>query len=73
MYYIHWDRSQPRLWVIKMYHTLTEIYLYLRVYVTGFRKTDPNRTFGISIITNLKYLTHCESVLLGCSRAIFAV
>ena len=42
-------------------------------YVTGFWKTDPNRTFGISRITNLKYLTHCESLLLGCSHAIFAV
>ena len=41
--------------------------------VTGFGKTDPNRTFGISRITNLKYLTHCESLLLGCSHAIFAV
>ena len=41
--------------------------------VTGFWKTDPNRTFGISRITNLKYLTHCESLLLGCSHAIFAV
>ena len=41
--------------------------------VTGFRKTDPNCTFGISRITNLKYLTHCESLLLGCSHAIFAV
>ena len=40
--------------------------------VTGFWKTDPNRTFGISRITNLKYLTHCESLLLGCSHAIFA-
>ena len=43
------------------------------IYVTGFGKTDPNRTFGISRITDLKYLTHCESLLLGCSHAIFAV
>ena len=42
-------------------------------YVNGFRKTDPNHTFGISRIINLKYLTHCESLLLGCSHAIFAV
>ena len=41
--------------------------------VTGFWKTDPNRTFGILRITNLKYLTHCESLLLGCSHATFAV
>ena len=31
-------------------------------------ETDPNRTLGISRITNLKYLTHCESLLLGCSQ-----
>ena len=43
------------------------------LYVTGFRKTNPNRTFGILRITNLKYLTHCESLLLGCSHAKFAV
>ena len=43
------------------------------LFVTGFGKTDPNRTFGISRINNLKYLTHCESLLLGCSHAIFAV
>ena len=42
-------------------------------YVTGFRKSDPNHTFGISRITNLKCLTNCESLLLGCSHAIFAV
>ena len=40
--------------------------------MTGFGKTDPNRTFGISRITNLKYLIHSESLLLGCSHAIFA-
>ena len=45
---------------------------YSRI-ATGFRKTDPNRTFGISRITNLNYLTHCESLLLHCSHAIFAV
>ena len=31
--------------------------------VIGFRKTDPNHTFGILRITNSKYLTHCESPL----------
>ena len=41
--------------------------------MTGFRKTDPNCTFRISRITNLKYLTHCESLLLGCSHAKFVV
>ena len=49
------------------------ILIRIYIYVTGFWKTDPNRTFGISRITNLKYLTHCESLLLGCSHAIFAV
>ena len=48
-------------------------YVSTEVFVTGFWKTDPNRTFGISRITNLKYLTHCESLLLGCSHAIFAI
>ena len=42
-------------------------------YVTGFRKTDPNHRFGISRITNLKYLTHCKSLLLCCSNAKFVV
>ena len=42
-------------------------------FVTGFWITDPNRTFGILRITNLKYLTHCESLLLGCSHAKLAV
>ena len=42
-------------------------------YVTGFMKTDPNCIFGISKITNLKYLTHCESLMLGCSHANFTV
>ena len=31
------------------------MYVYI-IYVTGFRKTDPNSTFGISRTTNLKYL-----------------
>ena len=44
-----------------------------RTNVTGFGKTDPNRTFGITRITNLKYLIHRESVLLGCSHVILAV
>ena len=39
-------------------------------YVTGFRKTDPNHTFGILRITNL---TYCESHLLGFSHAKFTV
>ena len=43
------------------------------IIVTGCRKTDPNRTFGISRITNFKYLTHCESILLRYSHAKFAV
>ena len=43
------------------------------LYLTGFRKTDPNCTFGILRITNVKYLTHCESLLLGCNHAIVAV
>ena len=42
--------------------------------VTGFRKTNPTRLFGISRITDLKYLTHCESRhLLGCNHAKFTV
>ena len=49
------------------------VHVRVCVCVTGFRKTDPNRTFDISRITNLKYLTHCESLLLGCSHAKFAV
>ena len=48
-------------------------YDFIITYVTGFWKTDPNRTFGILRITNLKYLTHCESLLLGCSHAKLAV
>ena len=47
-------------------NSLTDVNnLNLNTYVTGFRKTDPNRTFGILRITNLKYLTHCESLLLA--------
>ena len=41
--------------------------------VTGFWKTNPNRTFDISRITNLKYLTHCGFLLLGCSYAKLGV
>ena len=41
--------------------------------VTGFMKTDPNHTFGISRITNLKHLTHYESLLLGYSHAKITV
>ena len=55
-----------RLWNDDMYHVYC-------LYVTGFGKTDPNRTFGISRITNLKYLIHSESLLLGRSHAILAV
>ena len=36
-------------------------------------KTDPNSTFGISNITNLKYLFPCKSLVLGCSHAKFTV
>ena len=42
---------------------------YVCIYVTDFRKTDPNHTYDISKITNLKYLIHCESLLPGCSHA----
>ena len=42
-------------------------------YVTGFMKTNPNCTFGILQIINLKYLLCCESLLLGCSHAKFTV
>ena len=42
-------------------------------YVTGFGKTDPNCTFGISRITNLKDLIHCESLQLGCSHDKFTI
>ena len=35
--------------------------------VTGFMKTDPNRTFDILRITSLKYLTNYESLVLRCS------
>ena len=44
-----------------------------QTYVIGFRKTDPNCTIGVSRITNLKYLSHCESPLLGCSHTNFTV
>ena len=36
-------------------------------------KTNLNCTFGILKITNLKYLTHCESLALGCSHTNFTV
>ena len=49
------------------------MFLIIKTYVTGFRKTDSNRTFGISRFTNLKYLTHLESLLLGYSHAKFTV
>ena len=41
--------------------------------IAGYMKTDPNHTFGILRITNLKYSTHCESLVLGCSHAKFTV
>ena len=43
------------------------------VYVIGFRKTDPNRKFGISKIINLEYLTHYEFLVLGYNHAKFKV
>ena len=49
----------------------------VKQYVTDFRKTDPKGTLIIWYfemrITNLKYSTHCESLLLGCSQAKFTV
>ena len=51
--------------------SVNNIYIYIMIQtqnVTGFMKTNPNRTFGISRITNLKYLTHCESLVLGYSH-----
>ena len=44
----------------------------LYVYVTGFWKTVPNRTFGISRNTNFKYSWHCISLVLDCSHARLA-
>ena len=38
------------------------------LFKTGFMKTDPYHTFGILRITNFKYLTHRESLLLHCSH-----
>ena len=37
--------------------------------MTSFRKTNPNCIFDISRVTDLKYLTHCESFVLGFSHA----
>ena len=42
-------------------------------FVTGFMKADPSCTFGILRIASLKYLTHCESLLLGCNHTIFTL
>ena len=50
-----------------IFSELTENFISFLI-VTGFIKTDPNCTFGILAITNLNYLTHCESVVLGCSH-----
>ena len=44
-----------------------------QLYMTGFRKTDPNRTFGILRITNLKYSADCESLLLGSTHGEFTI
>ena len=41
--------------------------------MTGFTKTVLNRTFGNSRNTDLKYLTHCGSLLSGCSHARFTI
>ena len=41
------------------------------LYVTGFAKTVPNRTFGISRNTELKYSSHCSTFMLDCSHAGF--
>ena len=60
-------------WMIIYVCIYMYIYVCACVRVTGLRKTDPNLTFGISRITNLKYLTHCEYLLLGCSHAKFTV
>ena len=40
----------------------------LNICVTRFMKTNPNRIFDILRITNLKYLTCCEFLVLGCSH-----
>ena len=61
------------IYIIYIYIYIYIYNIYIYIYVTSFGKTDPNRTFGISRITNLKYLTHCESLLLGCSHTKFAV
>ena len=42
-------------------------------YVTDLRKTNANHTIGILRITTLKYLTHCESLVLSCIHAKFTV
>ena len=37
---------------IYILYIYTRIYIYIHIYVTGFWKTIPNRTFGISRNTN---------------------
>ena len=62
---------KERLGYLKQFtfkNNVTIVLLCMYVYMTGFKKTDPNGTFGISRIAYLKYLTHCESHLLGCSH-----
>ena len=46
---------------------------YKSIFAPGFRKTDLNHTFGMPKITNLKYSTDCESLVLGCSNDKFTV
>ena len=42
--------------------------------VTGFRKPiQITHLVFQELATNLKYLTHCKSLLLGCNHVIFAV
>ena len=55
-------------WPMAGAHLVNKLVTFSSLYVTGFMKTDPNHTFGISKITNLKYLTHCESLVLGYSH-----
>ena len=44
----------------------------INIYVTGFWKKVPNRTFGISRNANFKYLQYCISLMLECSHARLA-
>ena len=49
------------------------MYIIIRLYVTGFGKTIPNRTFGFSRNTDLKYFNHCGSLMLYCSHTRLTV